>query len=307
MEELACIAEQIRPHMERAMKIEVAPWIRDYMVDMEDLYTEVVLEKLDYKLTGEVRRVLSDYSELFKRADQEPDDPSDLGGFLAAKQLRLNDFKIVLKGDPGMGKTTLCKKIAWDWARKLFKEYHIVFFVYLKFVKPQDVIESVIMKQNPYIVGLNITERKIENILKTFGSKCLLILDGLDEHALGTNKDVSKIIRGEKCLDCNIIVTSRPHSTREIERYFPVIARVEGFTENKAEQFASKILRNDEKTAAVLKYNPVDFRQDVPIYKCPILLSFLCLLVREDDIDLSNTTIHIGEIYMRMVRCLFKK
>ena len=91
-----------------------------------------------------------------------------------------------------MGKTTLCKKIAWDWARKLFKEYHIVFFVYLKFVKPQDVIESIIMKQNPYIVGLNITERKIEGILKTFGSKCLLILDGLDEHALGTNEDVSK-------------------------------------------------------------------------------------------------------------------
>ena len=132
-------------------------------------------------------------------------------------------------------------------------------------------------------------------------------LDGLDEHALGTNKDVSKIIRGEKCLDCNIIVTSRPHSTREIERYFPVIARVEGFTENKAELFAAKILRNDEKTAAVLKYNPVDFRQDVPIYKCPILLSFMCLLVREDDIDLSNTTMHIGEIYTRMVRCLFKK
>ena len=175
MEELVCIAEQIRPHMERAMKIEVAPWIRDYVVDMEDLYTEVVLEKLDYKLTGEVRRVLSDYSELFARIDEEPNNPFCIGGFLAAKRLRLNDYKIVLKGDPGMGKTTLCKKIAWDWARKLFTEYHIVFFVYLKFVKPQDAIESVIMKQNPYIVGLNITERKIESILKTFGSKCLLI------------------------------------------------------------------------------------------------------------------------------------
>ena len=307
MEELVCIADKIRPNVEQAMKIEVAPWIRDYVVNMENLYTEVVLEKLDYKPTGEVRRVLSDYSELFTRADQEPDNPFCPGGFLAAKRLRLNDYKIVLKGDPGMGKTTLCKKIAWDWARTLFKEYHIVFFVYLKFVKPQDVIESIIIKQNPYIVGLNITERKIESILKTFGSKCLLILDGLDEHALGTNEDVSKIIRGEKCLDCNIIVTSRPHSTREIERYFPMIARVEGFTESKAEQFASKILQNDEKIAAVLKYNPVDFSQDVPIYKCPILLSFLCLLVREDDIDLSNTTIHIGEIYTRMVRCLFKK
>ena len=27
------------------MKIEVAPWIRDYVVDMEELYTELKLDK----------------------------------------------------------------------------------------------------------------------------------------------------------------------------------------------------------------------------------------------------------------------
>ena len=307
LDQLISIAEQIRHHMERAMKIEVAPWIRDYVVDMEDLYTEVVLEKLDYKPTGKHTRVLNNYCDLFSRNVQVPIDPLCREGFLAAKRLRLNDFKIVIKGDPGMGKTTLCRKIAWDWARKLFTEYDIVFFVYLKFVKPQDVIENVIMKQNPYIAGLNITERKIEAILTRFGSRCLLILDGLDEHYLGSNKDVFKIIRGEKFLDCNIIVTSRPHSTRKIEQYFAMIARVEGFTENRAEQFASKILTDREKISAVLNFKPADFRDDVPIYKCPILLSFLCLLAREDDIDLANKTMHVGEIYTRMVRCLFKK
>ena len=307
LDQLISIAEQIRPHMERAMKIEVAPWIRDYVVDMEDLYTEVVLEKLDYKPTGEQKRVLNNYRDLFSRNVQVPIHPLCREGFLAAKRLRLNDFKIVIKGDPGMGKTTLCKKIAWDWARNLFTEYHIVFFVYLKFVKPQDVIENVIIKQNPYIAGLNITERKIEVILTKYGSRCLLILDGLDEHPLGSNKDVVKIINGEKCLDCNIIVTSRPHSTRKIEKYFSMIARVEGFTEIKAEQFASKILTDTEKVEAVLDFEPADFRNDVPIYRCPILLSFLCLLAREDDIDLTNKTMHVGEIYTRMVRCLYKK
>ena len=293
------------------MKIEVAPWIRDYVVDMEDLYTEVVLEKLDYKPTGEHTRVLNNYRDLFSRNVQVPIDPLCHEGFLAAKRLRLNDFKIVIKGDPGMGKTTLCKKIAWDWARKLFTEYDIVFFVYLKFVKPQDGIVSVIMKQNPYIAGLNITERKVEVILTKFGSRCLLILDGLDEHPLGSNKDVFKIIRGEKCLDCNIIVTSRPHSTRAIEKYFSQIARVEGFTKNKAEQFASKILKDREKIAAVLNFKPIDesyfASEDIAIYKCPILLSFMCLLAREDEIDLSDTKMNVGEIYTRMVRCLYKK
>ena len=179
------------------------------------------------------------------------------------------------------------------------------------------------MKQNPYIAGLNITERKIEVLLTRFGNRCLLILDGLDEHYLGSNKDVFKIIKGEKCLDCNIIVTSRPHSTRAIEKYFSMIARVEGFTEKKAEEFASKILTDRETITAVLNFKPTDksnfkptnkwnFKptdesEDVPIYKCPFLLSFLCLLAREDDIDLANKTMHVGEIYTRMVRCLYKK
>ena len=135
----------------------------------------------------------------------------------------------------------------------------------------------------------------------------MLILDGLDEHALGTNQDVLKIIRGEKLLSCSIIVTSRPHSTKQIEKYFPVILRIEGFTYNKAEQFASKILSDNQKVAAVLNFNPAGLRDDVPIHKCPILLSFLCLLVREDEIDLSTTNMHVGEIYFRMVRCLYKK
>ena len=95
-----------------------------------------------------------------------------------------------------------------------------------------------------------------------------------------------------------------PHS---IERYFPTVVRVEGFTKNKAKQFASKILSDDRKIDDVLSFRPSDFREDIPIQKCPILLSFICLLIREDEIDLSGKTVHIGELYTRMVRCLYKK
>ena len=190
---------------------------------------------------------------------------------------------------------------------RLFTHFHIVFFVFLKLVKPGDAIESVIIKQNPYMKGLEITEQKVRSIIQLLGSNCLLILDGLDEHALGTNKYVLTIISGEKYFKCNIIVTSRPHSTAEIERYFPTVVRVEGFTKNKAKQFVSKILSNERKIDDVLGFSPEHFKQDFPIHKCPILLSFICLLVQEDEIDLSDKTIHIGKIYTRMVRCLYKK
>ena len=31
------------------------------------------------------------------------------------------------------------------------------------------------------------------------------------------------------------------------------------------------------------------------------------MLVKEDDIDLKDRTIHTGDIYMRMIRCLYKR
>ena len=30
----------------------------------------------------------------------------------------------------GKGKTTLVKKVAWDWAKKIFGTFYIVFFVF---------------------------------------------------------------------------------------------------------------------------------------------------------------------------------
>ena len=118
---------------------------------------------------------------------------------------------------------------------------------------------------------------------------------------------ILSIIRGEKLLECNILVTSRPHGTRAVEQYFRKAVRLDRFTESNAKQIASRILSDESKIDYVLRFSPADFREDIPIYKCPILLSFLCLLVREDDIDLSHRTKHTGEIYTRMVSCLYKK
>ena len=343
-EEVLTLADRLCPYTTQAMKIEVAPWIRDYVCDMEKLYTELTLEKISNEPTGEKSKSLNHYSELFLEiqdtyvetdySDQNcnnlhgPLDFEDFDDNISSdSSVRVNwknkgvntDFtrdvkmqvrkgeKILFKGDPGMGKTTLLKKITWDWSNKIFKAFAIVFFVFLKLVNPRDRIENVIIEQNPYLEGLGITPEKLKAILDTFGSRCLLVLDGFDEHALGQNEDVLKIIRGQKLLDCNVIVSSRPHSTTSIEQKFPTIVRINGFTLSKAKAFASKLLSNKSKIQDVLQFNPADFRKDTPLYKCPILLSFMCLLVREDDIDLLSKTIHMGEIYTRMIRCLYKK
>ena len=268
------------------MKIEPFPWLRDYYVDMNKLYTELILEKIEYEVLGARRQRLKDYKGMFGSSVRD---------------------KILIKGDPGMGKTTLGKKVGWDWARGLFKMFSLVFFIFLKFVQPGESIENVIIKQNPELEGLGVSPQKLRSLLERFGNRCLLILDGLDEHGLGKNIDVVKIIRKQKLLDCGIIVSSRPHSTRKIELHFPVVVGVEGFDRNQAERFASNFFKDENKIKQVMEFRPSDSREQFPIQQCPILLSFFCFLVAEQKINLSDKTINMGDIYTRLVKCLFKK
>ena len=98
--------------------------------------------------------------------------------------------KILMKAGPGMGKTTLGRKVTWDWAKGLFKELSIIFFVSLKLVDPNDQIENAIMQQNPELEGLGVSLPKLKRLLNS--GRVLIILDGLDEHGLGQNGDVLK-------------------------------------------------------------------------------------------------------------------
>ena len=287
-EEFLTLAENLRPWTERAMKIEVAPWIRDYVVAMQDLYCELILEKLAYKPFGKERTRIDSYKDLIVDSAPVPN-------------------KILAKGDPGMGKTTWAKKIAWDWGKGDFSKISLVLLLFLKSVHPNDSLEKVLLQQIPELVGLGITQDKIESILEHFGRRCLLICDGLDELSVGRNNDVLKVIQHQKYLNCNILVTSRPHSIVEIQGHCDTVVSVEGFTRSEARKFASHIVLDQKKVEQILDFNPAGGKQEVALCKCPILLSFMCILVREKAVDLANKTIPTGEIYTRMVQCLYKK
>ena len=284
--EFLVIAEKLKPHVERRMKIEPFPWLRDYYVDMNKLYTELILEKIENEVLGARRQRLKDYKGMFGSCGRD---------------------KILIKADPGMGKTTLLKKVGWDWSRGVFKVFSIVFFVFLKFVQPNEPIEKVITEHNTELEGLGISAKKLRGLLDRFGDRCLLIFDGLDEHGLGRNEDVLKIIRNQKLLGCGVVVSSRPHSTRPVVGYFPTVVEVDGFNRKEAKRFACNFFTEKNKIKDILSFRPSDSREQFSIQQCPILLSFFCFLVSEQEIDLSDNTISMGDIYTLLVKCLYKK
>ena len=287
-----------------SMKITVQPWVEDE-VEMEDLYQELELEKLENKPTGEEGTVVDSYQELLSGSSPEHSATKDQGqkqkGPLTKKGKR-----VLGKGEPGIGKTTLAKKITWDWATGKFTSFCVVFFVMLKLAQPGDAIESVIVAQNEWIEGMNVSEKAVRKVLEAFGGKCLLILDGFDE-ATEVNKEVMKIIQGRTLYTCNILVMSRPHQTKEMEKRFKTVFKVKGFTQTQAQKFATKILQDEGQVHTVLSFSPSSYLSSNKLYQCPILLSVVCVLVRDEGIDLLKGEREVGDIYLTMTQCLYKK
>ena len=222
----------MQEYTEEAMKIEMAPWVQNYTVPMDELYTELTLEQIENKPTGPIPVKLDNYAQLFTEQEaidqQETSSKEPNPNAPRRKGKKRKGKKILGKGDPRMGKSTFGRKIAYDWAKSVFTAVSVVFFVSMKLIRPGQTIKNIIIEQTPVIESLDIDEQKFRNILVTFGHRCLIIFDGLDEHEFGTNDDVRKIIEGRKLSGCNVFLTSRPHNTQEVEKYFSTAPIGEG-------------------------------------------------------------------------------
>ena len=194
------MAEEMKRYMMTTMMIEPFPCLQDHgHIDKLYISTKLAPEKIDNELLEEDRFPLRNYKEMFNSNGRD---------------------KILVKADQGMGKTTFGKKVRWDWAKGVLNIFSIVFFVSLRLVKPVDLIENLIIQQTPALESLGISREKLCATLNRFSDRCLLILDGFDEHGPIHNQDVLKIIRNKKLLNCGVVVFSRPDHTREFESHF---------------------------------------------------------------------------------------
>ena len=222
------------------------------------------------------------------------------------KEKREGD-RVLLKAEQGFGKTTLSRKISWDWAMCIFTTFSIVFFVSLKLVRPGDAIENIIIQQTPPLQGMSVTPNKLKNILDTFGHRCLIILDGLDELPAKSKPEIEQIIKGQKLFYCNIFLTSRPHTVAEFENDFQRVARLQGFTREHTDELISKFFTDEKQRSEVQKFTTKHGLLHDSLHTCPILLVFICILSKNGHLDTTASCITTGDIYLKLVRSLYGK
>ncbi|XP_023215483.1 NLR family CARD domain-containing protein 4-like [Centruroides sculpturatus] len=182
---------------------------------------------------------------------------------------------ILVYGDPSYGKSTLCKKIAYEWAvdNRALQHFDFVVVVALRDLQGKGIVHAILEAVcGNHEVGM---KRKIWNADVNF----LIILDGYDEFP--DRNSVIQFIKNDSfdiSRNMAILVTSRPESAEEIKMAFDIKLNLTGFRGQQQRKYVSLVFKQYEDKARSLQY--ILERDDFLFHlsKCPLMLHLLCCL-----------------------------
>ena len=209
------------------------PWCDSFSFQLENIFTRlsiVAKEKTRGKATNEVTSMTSIFTP--HEDCQRP--------------------KVVLiEGEPGMGKTTYCRKLAYDWATRQGREWDESFpkVEVLLLLRCREIEFSIWEAIDEQILPDDI-EPEVRDMFIQFlrenPSKVLLVLDGLDEAPPEKLTLFRKLIQKELLPGCFIVLTSRHEAGSNIRPYTDTLLEIFGFTRSDAECFIRKYFEQSD-------------------------------------------------------------
>ena len=212
--------------------------------------------------------------------------------------------KVLIEGDPGMGKTTYLQKLGYDWANKQnewdasFPEIEV-----LLLLRCNDIKSSIWEAINDQILPEDIDEKAKETFFKYIKEnqcKVLLLLDGLDE-ADPCERDIYFSLLTCKLLpDCHVVITSRHEVGKKVSRYCDNLWEIVGFTKEDSKSFIRKYFQGKDRLAEKFINDHVDhwyaypldrtFRGLSDLAKNPLNLTLLCCIFEDSQEGYSQSS-----------------
>ena len=209
---------------------------------------------------------------------------------------------MVIDGAPGMGKTTLSKEIAYQWAKgQLLNDKSIIFFIYLRDPELRQIydLQSFIHYfYNFDKAAFKFSQQCADVLIKRNNKDITIILDGYDEYFDMSGKSFITLVLNRKVFtQSKLVITSRPIATDKLQHIADIRVEVMGFTDNsKQEYIVEELKHSPNKMKRLLMYLDVNKTINSICYIPMIMTILVCTFKESEELPTDQT-----ELYKRFI------
>ncbi|XP_067023482.1 uncharacterized protein [Acropora muricata] len=227
------------------------------------------------------------------------------------------DVMTIVEGSPGIGKTTFCLKLAYDWANQSSSAVSFPEFELVLLLKCRDIDGDLTEAITEQLFPENMSKDAREELLRFLEDienqeRVLIILDGLDELAEKSKHYVDDLLHRKRWASCYVLTTTRQEkgieSRKQPEFVFNLFLQIEGFTEEDSFEYIRRHFKiagpeHSSKGASLIKEIKKNaLLQD--LQKNPLSLLLLCVVYEDHEGELPS---FLTDLYHVIVLCLLRR
>ena len=224
------------------------------------------------------------------------------------------DVMTIVEGSPGIGKTTFCLKLAYDWARGnipsecFFPKFEFVFLLKCRDIDG-DIVEAISEQLLPR--GMEKSVEKLLHFMKDIRNQerlILIILDGLDELPEKSRHHVDELLHRRILPFCYVLATSRQERGIEVRKtfVFDIHLEIKGYTESDSIAYVRRhfeTIGQSPKGEGLIE----EMQQNTFLHALrnnPLNLLLLCVIFEDYEGNLPTSR---TELYQVIVQCLLRR
>ena len=225
------------------------------------------------------------------------------------------DVMTIVEGSPGIGKTTFCLKLAYDWAHGnipsecSFPKFEFVFLLKCRDIDG-DIMESISEQLLPRDMEKSV--EKLLHLMKHIHNQerlMLIILDGLDELPEKSRHHVDELLNRRILAFCYVLATTRQERGIEVRKsgvVFDIHLEIKGYTESDSNAY---VTRHFDTIDQSLKGKRLieEMEQNTFLHALrsnPLNLLLLCVVYEDCEGKLPTSQ---TELYQVIVQCLLRR
>ena len=224
------------------------------------------------------------------------------------------DVMTIVEGSPGIGKTTFCLKLAYDWAygnipsECSFPKFEFVFLLKCRDIDG-DIMESISEQLLPRDMEKSV--EKLLHLMKDIRNQerlMLIILDGLDELPEKSRHHVDELLERRILPFCFVLATTRQERGIEVRKsvVFDIHLEIKGYTESDAIAYVRRhfgTIDQSPKGERLIE----EMEQNTFLHALrsnPLNLLLLCVVYEDYEGKLPTSQ---TELYQVIVQCLLRR